>query len=103
MMVDMNQERLKAIKSRKIWFARTQCSKCKNYFAHEKMWMVPRWGINETCHEWFYCQHCMPTKEDVLKEIYSDGCMFGIYNVDPFLSKPNASIIPPAGVLQPRP
>ena len=101
MIVDMNQERLKSIRSRKIWFEKTQCSKCGNFFVHESMWMVPRWGINETRHEWFYCKHCLPTKEDVLKEVYSDSCIFGIYNVDSFLSeKPDVSILPPSDVPQ---
>ena len=92
MKVDMHQERLNQIKAKKIWFTRTKCEKCKSYYVHEKMWMVPRYGINEVRNEWFYCQHCLPTKEDVLNEVDNDNCMFGIYGVDSFLrNKPNAN------------
>ncbi len=92
--VDMHEERLKAIKLKKIWFTRTRCSKCENFFVHEKMWEVYRWSVNETRWPWHYCQHCLPTKEDVLNEIDNDGCMFGIYGVDDFLRQTKANLSP---------
>ena len=104
MKVDMHAERLKQIKLVKIWFTRTKCEKCGDYYVHEKMWMVPRWGVNERRYEWFYCQHCLPTKQDVLNQVDNDNCMFGIYGVDSFMAnKGNKDRIPLPNVQQPKP
>ena len=89
MMVDEKQERLKKIKLETIYFRRVQCMKCRSNFVHEKMWYVPRWGVNEWKYDWYYCQHCFPTKEEVLAEIDSDDNPFGIYKVDPFPYNPH--------------
>ena len=89
MLVDEHEERLKKIKLQRVFFFKTKCEKCGNQFVHEKMWHVPRWGVNEWKYDWYYCQHCMPTKEAVLEEVDSDGCNFGIYRVDPFPYNPH--------------
>jgi len=80
----MQKERLKQVKSKKIWFMRTECRRCGNYFVHEKMWMVPVWGVNNARVELYYCQKCAPSREDALKEADEQPGFFGIYNVDPF-------------------
>ena len=89
MQEDTNQERLKSIKQVKVYFVRCQCRKCLNYFVHEKMWHVPRWGVNEWKYDWYYCLHCFNTKEEVLNEIDSDDNPFGVYKVDPFPYNPH--------------
>ena len=81
MRVDIEKKRLKAIRLRFIFFER-KCSSCGDIFKREKMWLVNRWGVNNTCHTWCYCTHCMKTVKDVLHEIDSDDCFFGIYGVD---------------------
>lgn len=89
MIVDMEKERLKKIKQVKVFFSRTQCRKCGRYFIHEKMWKVPRWGVNKWKFNWFYCMHCFSTPEEVLNQVDNDGCMFGIYGIDPYPYNPN--------------
>lgn len=89
MQVDMEQVRLRKIKTIKVYFGRTKCEKCGNQFVHEKMWRVPRWGTNKWRYDWYYCKHCLPTKKDVLNEVDTDKCPFGIYDVDPFPFNPN--------------
>ena len=86
MLVDKNKKRLKAIKEVcPIFFAR-KCRCCGNEYIKEKMFSVDRWGVwtnrNRNFYEWNYCKHCMPTKEDVLTEIDTDRCIFGIAFVD---------------------
>ena len=89
MMVDMEQDRLKRIKTVKVNFGRTKCQKCGSQFVHEKMWHVSRWGTNKWKYDWYYCKHCLPTRNDVLNEVDNDDCPFGIYGVDPYPYNPN--------------
>ena len=49
------------------------------------MFKTCRWGVNQTIHEWWYCSHCMHSKEEVLNEIDSDTCIFGLAFVDSFI------------------
>ena len=72
MQMTTKKERLEEIKLVNVMFFRTECKKCHNIFVHEKMWQVPRLGINNCQIEWYYCQHCFPTKEEVLNEIDSE-------------------------------
>ena len=73
--------RLQAIKEKFVFFKR-KCVCCEKISSFEKMWCVMRSGINHTTHEWCYCKECMPTAEDVLHEIDTDGCAFGIAGID---------------------
>ncbi len=72
-----NKKRLKRIKKRLAIFP-TKCECCGDMISKEKMWKVDRWGVNKTIHTWHYCQECMPTAEDVLKEVDTDECPFEI-------------------------
>lgn len=81
-----NKQRLKAVKKQYVIFPK-QCRCCGDMISKEKMWKVNRWGVNKTVHTWYYCQKCMPTPEDVLNEVYTDDCHFGIAYVDKFLPK----------------
>ena len=83
MIVDQKAKRLKAISLKYRWFE-TECSCCGNVFRREKMWKVTRWGINRIPITWCYCQNCMHSAEDVLNEVDTDSCGFGIYGVDDF-------------------
>ncbi len=65
-------------------FFEKKCDACRRRFRLERMWIVERWGVNKTCHPWYYCTHCMPTAQAVLNEIDIDDCYFGIYGVDEF-------------------
>ena len=87
MKVDMHEERLKKIKLVRVGFLRTQCSKCGSFFIHEKMWHVTRWTTNDKPYDWYYCQHCLNSKEEVLNEIDTDSCPFGIYGIDSHMIK----------------
>ena len=89
MMIDMEKERLEKIKLVNVHFLRKKCGCCENFFVHEKMWKVPRWGINMWKYNWYYCQNCTPTREDVLEEIDTDNNAFGIYRVDGFPCNPH--------------
>ena len=66
--VNREQKRLKAIKLKYFFFGR-ECASCGEKFKREKMWRVYRYGINQTCHPWYYCQNCMHSAEEVLYEI----------------------------------
>ena len=46
------------------------------------MWVVDRWAVNSEIVTWYFCKECFPTKEDVLNEIDTDECHFGIAYVD---------------------
>ena len=81
MEIDKNKKRLRAIKDKFILFD-TECSCCNRIFKFEKMWSVDRWGVNKKIFTWNYCHYCMDTKEDVLNEIDTDSCIFGIAWVD---------------------
>lgn len=83
MITDKDIKRLKYIKDKLVFFD-TKCDCCDNYFKFEKMWIVKRWGVNKTVHNWYYCHNCMPTKCDVLNEIDTDACIFGIFPIDSF-------------------
>ena len=63
-------------------FRKRKCSSCNSIFGLEKMWVVNRLGVNDTCNPWYYCTHCMPTAKAVLHEIDTDECFFGIYPID---------------------
>jgi hypothetical protein len=79
-----NQRRLKGIKVKYPYFFARQCECCGNFFVKENIFMVQRWGVNKTIHNWYYCRNCMQTKEDVLHEIDVDECNFGIAFIDDF-------------------
>ena len=81
MIVDMQSEKLKKVKSKKICFGRTRCRKCGNFFVHESMWMVPVLGTNDARVKLYYCKGCAPTREAALKEAENDPFFFGIYDV----------------------
>jgi len=78
------EQRLKAIKQI-IAIGDIKCRSCGNYFSFTKMWKVDRWGASRTIHSWCYCKECMKSKEEVLYEIDTDSCRFGIAHIDPFL------------------
>ena len=82
MMISKEQKRLKAIKEIRPLVFPVTCSCCNNDFVREKVFKVARWGVNKMVHDWYYCKHCMPTKEDVIHEIDTDKCIFGIAFVD---------------------
>jgi hypothetical protein len=89
MRVDMTQERLKKIKLVHVGVMMRKCDKCGNFFKKEPMFRVPRWCINDGSHYWYYCTHCLRTKEQVLMEIETDDCDFGIFPLEPkWLGKP---------------
>ena len=79
------EERLESIKLKYVLFPK-KCECCKKHYKKEKMWKVNRYGINQTCHEWYYCQNCMHSAEDVLNEIDTDEVPFGIFDVDDYIS-----------------
>lgn len=81
MKVDIEKKRLNAIRPKFILFEK-KCDACGNFFKKEKMWVVDRLGVNNTCNTWHYCMRCMPTAEAVLHEIDTDDCFFGIYGID---------------------
>jgi hypothetical protein len=81
MKIDIETKRLKAIRLKPVLFPK-KCSCCGNYFQFEKMFHVQRSGINRTIHDWFYCKNCTPTAKDVLHQIDTDSCYFGIAFVD---------------------
>lgn len=68
MKVDKEQKRLKAIKRKYILFP-TRCDCCKEEYKMEYMWQFYRYGVNNSRIRVNYCQHCMPSAEDVLHEI----------------------------------
>lgn len=75
------ERRIKAVKSKFVVFP-VKCRCCKSSIKFEKVWRVQRWGVNKTVHNWFYCKDCKPTPEDVINEIDTDNCCFGIAFVD---------------------
>ena len=79
----LEERRLNAIKLKFFFFSR-ECACCKCHVKLEKMWSVWRYGINKTWHQWFYCQDCMKSAEEVLHEIDTDSIPFGIAGVDSF-------------------
>ncbi len=83
MKVDKEQKRLKAIKLKYVR-SDTECDYCGEEFKREKMWRVNRYGVNRRIHTWHYCQNCMHSAKEVLNEIDTDACSFGIAYVDDF-------------------
>ena len=81
MKTDLETRRLQHVKEKFVIFER-KCACCGKFFRFEKMWCVLRGGINHTANEWCYCKECMPTAKDVLHEIDTDGCAFGIAGID---------------------
>lgn len=79
------KRRLKAVRKQYVFFPK-ECECCGDMISKEKMWKVDRWGVNKTVHTWHYCQKCMSTPEDVLNEVDTDSCHFGIAFVDSFLT-----------------
>lgn len=77
------KQRLKAVHKHYVYSPR-RCECCGDMISKEKMWKVNRWGVNGRIHAWYYCQKCMPTAEDVLNEVDTDSCNFGIAGVDSF-------------------
>lgn len=73
----ITKERLKAVRKHYVIFPK-RCECCGDIISKEKMWEVDRWGVNKTIHKWHYCQECMQTAEDVLNEVDTDDCHFGI-------------------------
>lgn len=83
MKVDKEHKRLKAIKLKYVLFP-TKCSCCGKVYFGDKMWNLYRYGIKKTWHKWHYCQMCMHSAEEVLNEVDTDECIFGIAGVDNF-------------------
>lgn len=83
MKVDLKKKRLRAVKSRFVFFPK-KCSCCNEEFYFEKMWKVKRWTLNERTHDWFYCKKCIPTAEAVLHEVDTDASWYGIAFVDSY-------------------
>lgn len=83
MKIDLHQKRLNAIKLRYYFFPR-QCCSCRKEYAREKMYFVPCWGVNKKVWPYYYCQKCVKSKEDVLREIDDEEYGFGIAFVDDF-------------------
>jgi hypothetical protein len=73
--------RIKAIRCRWV-FLEKKCAVCGNFFKREHMWLVDRWGVNNSRNTWYYCTSCLPTPRAVLHEIDTDDCYFGIYGID---------------------
>ena len=80
----LKERRIKAVKSKFAIFP-VECRSCKSSIKFEKVWRVQRWGVNKTIHDWHYCKDCMPTPEDVINEIDTDNCCFGIAFVDSYI------------------
>ncbi len=81
MKVDKEKKRLKAIKLKYVLCA-TRCACCGEEFKFERMWHVYRYDSTLNCDEYYYCRRCTPSAKDVLKEIDTDECIFGIVGVD---------------------
>lgn len=84
MKINKKAKRLKAIKQIYPLLFSCDCKVCNNEFVREPMFKADRWGVNKTIHSWCYCKECMSTKEDVLFEIDTDECIFGIAFVDDY-------------------
>ena len=68
MKVDKEKKRLKAIKLKYVLFP-TKCSCCNKEYKREKMWQIYLDDVNQTWTKWHYCQNCMHSAEEVLKEV----------------------------------
>ena len=77
----LEKRRIDAVKSKFIIFPR-YCQSCMKTIIFKKVWCVKRWGVNKTVQNWYYCKECMPKPEDVIHEIDTDHCPFGIAFVD---------------------
>lgn len=85
MKVDKEQKRLKAIKLKYVLFP-TKCNCCGEEYKREKMWQLYRYGVNKTWHAWHYCQNCMHSAKEVLNEVDTDECCWGIAGIDSFFA-----------------
>lgn len=74
MKVDKEQKRLKTIKLKYVLFP-TKCDCCGEEYKREKMW-----------HAWHYCQNCMHSAKEVLNEVDTDECCWGIAGIDSFFA-----------------
>lgn len=86
MKVDQKKKRLKAIKMKYVFYP-TRCRSCGEEFQWEKMWQLYRYGVKRTIHKWNYCQNCMHSAEEVLNEVYTDECIFGIVGIEHFYKR----------------
>lgn len=105
MKVNKEKKRIKAIKLRFMILPK-KCQRCGEEFYFEKMWKALRWGMNETCHEWHYCQNCMHSAEEVLDEIDTDDCPWGLAFIDSFfgfVKKDNTRLMKRFNDSKPRP
>ena len=105
MKVDFERKRLKAVKSR-FMILPTECKCCNQEFYFEKMWKVSRWGMNQAVRPWHYCQNCMHSADEVLNEIDTDDCPWGLAFIDPFLGfvkKDNTRLMKRFNDSKPRP
>lgn len=62
----------------------TKCSHCREEYV-EEMWKVNRtnhMAIPNIVIPYYYCQECMNSAEDVLNEIDTDPCVYGITDID---------------------
>lgn len=83
MRVNREQKRLKAIKLKYV-LSPTECNCCGNEYKREKMWRLYRYGINKSYNKRYYCQNCMHSAKEVLNEVDTDECPFGLAGIDPF-------------------
>ena len=75
------QRRLDAIKL-KFYIFPTECDCCRGTVKLEKMWTVRRYTEDRRCRNFYYCQECMHSAEDVLKEIDNGEDHHGIVGLD---------------------
>lgn len=85
MKIDRDQKRLNAIKLKYVLFP-TKCNCCGEEYKKEKMWQLYRYGINKTWNKWNYCQNCMHSAKEVLDEVDTDECNFGLAGIDNFFT-----------------
>ena len=81
MLTKLDAKRLKAIHSRFVIIPQ-QCTCCEKFFSFKELWNVKRRGMYNRIYDWWYCKDCMPTTKDVLHEIDTDACPYGIAFLD---------------------
>ena len=105
MKVKPKNKRLKAVKPR-FMLLPTKCESCHQEIYFEKMWKVSRWGMNQAVCTWHYCKNCMHSAEEVLKEVDTDDCPWGLAYIDPFFGftkKDNTRLMERFNESKPRP
>lgn len=80
--------RLRAVKLRWVLFSK-KCQCCGDFISREKIYVVPQWDRKRTVENYYYCQECVHSKEEVLKTIYKNGSR-GIAYIDPYSCVPQA-------------